>query len=221
MSGSAWFRYVANQTRCRRGHCSESVLLELGVESGDLLITHGLGASGHLLLLEDVELLGLDLALLFEAGNEVLAGPAGHSGEVTEGAELSVRLQSEHLEGLGNDDALLVVVGEGNSLEDLKAAESGGALRGLVGEHSTDHLPEHAGGSLPVLESTAGVGVDAVVHISLAIELVAEQRARNVDGLSADNNDALAVQKLLSENAGEAAHKVGATVDNNLLFEHA
>ena len=200
---------------------SESILLELSVERSNLLVAHGLGASSLLLLLESVELLGLGLAVLFELLDKALLGPASDNSEVAEAAVFTVRLQSEHLEGFGNNDALLVVVGEGNTLEDLQATESGGALGGLVGQHSTDHLPEDAGGSFPVFEAAARVGVNAVVHGLLTSELVAEEGAGNVNSLRADHNDALATDELLGNNTGKAAHEVAATINDNFLFEHA
>ena len=65
-------------------------------------------------------------------------------GEVAEGAELSVGLQSEHLKSFGDDDSLLVVVGEWNTFENLEAAESSGALGSLVGQHAAGGLPEES-----------------------------------------------------------------------------
>lgn len=120
---------------------SEAELLELSGESSDGLVTHSLLACIDFLGLEGVELGGLVLALLFEAVDEALLGPAALGSKIAEGAKLTVRLQSENLEGLGDDDTLLVVVGEGDTLEDLKAAESGGTLGLLVSEHTTDALP--------------------------------------------------------------------------------
>jgi len=200
---------------------SESVLLELGVESGDGLVSTGLGACGNLLLLEFVELLGVDLSLFLEFGNDAGLAPAGESSEVAEGAERSERLQSEHLEGLRHDHALLVVIGEGDSLEDLQATESGGAFGALVGSHASDDLPKDAGGSFPVLEALAGVRVNGSRHSKLSAELVAEERSRNVDRFAAHYNDTLAPEQLLGDNAGQAAEQMAASVDDNLLFEHA
>lgn len=46
--------------------------------------------------------------------------------------------------------------------------------------------------------------------------LSAEELARDVEGLAADDNDLLAVEELLGNDAGEAAQKVALAVDDNL-----
>ena len=97
-----------------------------------------------LLLFALPELGGLDLSLLLKTSDKVLSGPANLLCELSENAELSVGLQSEDLEGVGNNDSLLLVIGEGDSFEDLQAAESGRSLGGLVGKHSSNHSPEDA-----------------------------------------------------------------------------
>ena len=122
---------------------SEAVLLELIVELLHIFALHNAAAGLNLLLLEIKELLGSGSSLLLKSVDEALLGPAHLDGEITESAELAIRLQSEALEGLGNDDSLLVVIGGGNTLEDLEAAEGGGTLCLLVGEHGAEGLPEH------------------------------------------------------------------------------
>lgn len=163
--------------------------------------------SGGLLLLEFVELGGLLLALIFELRHDAGLGPASLGGKVTKSAEFSVSLQSEHLEGLGNDNALLVVVGEGHAFEDLQLTESGGATSELVGEHATDALPENARRGPPVLVTAAGVRVNTLLHNILTNDLVSLDPAGLDDLLSTHNSDALAGQKLLGNNAGETALK--------------
>lgn len=98
---------------------SEAVLLKLSGERGHALVVHGFLASISLLDFQRVEFGSLILALLFKSLNEALLGPAALSSEISEGTELAVSLQSEDLECFGDNDTLLVVVGEGNSLEDL------------------------------------------------------------------------------------------------------
>lgn len=46
--------------------------------------------------------------------------------------------------------------------------------------------------------------------------LGAEELARDVEGLAADNNDLLAVEELLGDNAGKTAQQVALAVDDNL-----
>lgn len=67
--------------------------------------------------------------------------------ETADGAVLAARLESEDSESLGNDHLLLLVVGRGNTLEDLEALESGGTTSSLVGHHATDGLVEDSGRS--------------------------------------------------------------------------
>ena len=117
--------------------CSETQFLEFGSERTDSLVTESLCASCDLLGLGFVELCGFDLSLGLEGLNKGSFSPAGEGSEVTERAELTVVLESQDLEGLGNDDSLLVIVREGDTLENLEAAESGGTLGGFVGEHSS------------------------------------------------------------------------------------
>jgi len=187
----------------------------------DALVLEGGGTGSGLLLLELEEFVGFLLALGLELGNDIGLGPASLGGKVTEEAEFPVRLQSEHLEGLRNDNTLLVVIGERHTLKDLKATESGGTLGGLVGKHTSGDFPEHARGRFPVFSATAGVRVDAVVAISLKVQVVTEKGTRNVDSFAAYDDDALTINQLLSNNASKAAHHVTASINNNLLFEHA
>lgn len=71
-------------------------------------------------------------------------------GQTTDGAVLAAGAQAEDTEGLGNDDALLLVIRGGNTLEDLQALHGGGATGGLVGDHAADSLVEDAGGGTEV-----------------------------------------------------------------------
>lgn len=71
-------------------------------------------------------------------------------GQTTDSAELAAGLESENAESLGNDDLLGLVVGRGDTLEDLKALESSGTTGSLVGDHATDGLVEDSGRSAEV-----------------------------------------------------------------------
>jgi len=197
------------------------VLGELLVEGGDSLVSGSLGASGNLLGLELMELLRLDLSLGLELVNDVSLGPASEGGDVSEFAVISVGFHSQHSEGLRDDHSLLVVVRVGNTFEDLHLCESGGTTGALVGEHSSHDFPEHARGSGEMLEATAGVGVDSSILFLLPVELVSEERAGSVNFLGTHDNNALSTDDFFSNNASETTHKVTASVNDNLLFEHA
>jgi hypothetical protein len=62
--------------------------------------------------------------------------------ETANSAVLAAGLEAENTESLGNDHLLLLVVRGRDTLEDLKALESGGTTGSLVGDHATDGLVE-------------------------------------------------------------------------------
>ena len=107
---------------------SESVLGKLGVDLGNLLVSHGLGLGGNFLLLSLEELLRLNLSLLFKSINNVFLGPANLSGEISENASLSSSFNSKNFEGLWDDHSLLGVIWEWDTLEDLELLESSSTL---------------------------------------------------------------------------------------------
>jgi hypothetical protein len=75
-------------------------------------------------------------------GNDVLVLPAELVAETTDSAVLASGLEPQDTEGLGNNDALLLVVGRGNTLEGLEALHGGGTAGSLVGNHTADGSPE-------------------------------------------------------------------------------
>lgn len=87
---------------------------------------------------------------LYVPGNDILVLPAELVTESADGAVLAAGLKSEDTKSLGNDNALLVVVWWGNTLESLQALHGGGATGGLVGNHAPDGAPEHLGRSTVV-----------------------------------------------------------------------
>ena len=91
-----------------------------------------------------MELGRLDLALGLELANELPLLPASLFGESTEFAVLSVAFQSLTLKSVGDNNSLLLVVGEGDALEDSQATERVGTDGLLVWKHATDDFPEDA-----------------------------------------------------------------------------
>jgi hypothetical protein len=83
-------------------------------------------------------------------GNDVLVLPAKLVSETADSAVLAAGLQPQHPQGLGNDNALLLVVWGRNALKRLQAVQSGGTAGGLVGNHAADGAPEHLGGGAEV-----------------------------------------------------------------------
>jgi len=143
-----------------------------GLEGGGLLGNLGLGRLDGLgaelveLLLALVESGGLDLPLSLELVDDVAVSPADLGGELAEVSEAAHGLQAEDAESRGDDDALDVVEGRGNTLIDFELGEREGTTGSLVGEHATDGLPEDLGGSPVVVGTTAGVGVAALVQVA-------------------------------------------------------
>ena len=70
--------------------------------------------------------------------------------ETTDGAVLAAGLKTEDTQSLGDDHLLLLVVGRGDTLEDLEALHGSGTTGGLVGDHATDGLVEDARGGAEV-----------------------------------------------------------------------
>lgn len=91
--------------------------------------------------------------------NNILVLPANLVAETANGAVLATGAQTQDTESLGNDNALLLVVGRGDTLEDLQALQSSSTAGGLVGNHAADSLVEDAGGSAEV-EGTTASGVE-------------------------------------------------------------
>ena len=198
----------------QRPECSEAKLLKLLVESDDALVIGSLGTSLLLLNLGVMEGGGLDLSLLLEGGDEVALGPSSDGGEVAKRAVVAASLEAESAEGIWDDHALLRVVWEWAAIEDLQLAESGGTSWELVGEHATDALPENASGGLPVLGTAAWVRVNALLHGVLSNDLVSLEGTGLEDLLTADNGDALSIEKLLCNHTGEAALQVASSVND-------
>jgi hypothetical protein len=202
-------------------HSSESELGEGTVEGSDRLVSGGLGLGISLSGLGSVELGGLGLSLVFESVDEARSSPSGNSSDVLENGEVSASLHSEDLESVGADHSLLLVVRVWDTVEEAERGEGGSTTGFLVGEHSSDVLPEHTAGGKGVLESTTGVGVNSLLLHVLPDELVAEERSGSEDLFAADNNDSLATEELSGNDRREASTEVTATVNDNLLFEHA
>lgn len=171
-------------------------------------------------LLALVESSALGLSSLLQSSNDVLVLPANLAGQTTDSAELAAGLETENTESLGNDDLLGLVVGRGDTLEDLEALESSGTTGGLVGDHATDSLVENSGGSAEVEGTTAsGVVTGDLSEVGVVLELRTEELARDVKSLTADNNNLLAAQELLGDNGGESAKEVALAIDDDNLLE--
>jgi len=181
-----------------------SVLLGIGQLSGSNLLALVVGGT-------------LGLSSLLQSGNDILVLPANLVGQTADSAELAAGLESENAESLGNDDLLGLVVGRGDTLEDLKALESGGTTGSLVGDHATDGLVEDSGRSAEVEGTTTGGVVSGdLSEVGVVLELGAEELSRDVEGLTADDNDLLTAKELLGDNRGESAKEMALAITQQI-----
>jgi len=202
-------------------HSSESELGESTVEGSDGLVSRGLGSSSSSCLRGSVVLGRLGLSAGFESVDEVTARPSSELGNLSERSEVSVGLHSQDLEGVGDNHALLLVVRVRDTVEESERGKSSSTSGFLVGDDASDVLPEHAGGSKSVLESTSRVSVDSLALTLLPDELVAEDGSRSEDLFATDNDNSLTTEELSGNNGCKATAEVTTTVNDNLLFEHA
>ena len=97
--------------------------------------------------------------------------------QTADGTELSVRLQPDDSQGFRDDHALDLVKWGRNTLEDLKALESGRTTSGLVRDHPTNDAPEDTRWRTEVEGSVLGVDVATLAEELLVLELVAVERS--------------------------------------------
>ena len=154
-------------------------------------------AVGSLLLV--VERSGADLSLSLELSNHSSVLPAHLLGKTSENGEFAVRLETKDSQSLRDDDSLDLVVGVGNSLDDLDSAEGVSTTDGLVWEHASDRSPENLRGSAEMEGAASGVDVASLVQESEVAELVAVERSGNVNFIGPDGNNSLSLEELLGD----------------------
>jgi len=204
------------------GHSdSESVLGKFLLNGSDLLVAEGLLASVSLLGLVLMVPLRLCESLGLERSHDAGSVPALRGGEFSKHAELSGGLHAEHLECLWSHHSSLLVVWIWDALEDLESQQSSGTAWRLVWGHASHDLPEDAGWLAEVVVVLSWVRVASLVQVLSPLELVSEQRSRDVDLFASDDHNLLTVQDVLSDNRGKSAEQVAFSVYDNLLFEHA
>jgi hypothetical protein len=94
--------------------------------------------------------------------------------ETANGAVLATGAETQDTESLGNNDTLLLVVGRGDTLEDLEALHSGGTTSGLVGNHAADGLVKDAGRSAEVEgTTTGGVETSHLAKVGVVLDCMA------------------------------------------------
>jgi hypothetical protein len=80
---------------------------------------------------------------MYIPSNNVLVLPAKLVSKTADSAVLTAGLQPQYPQGLGNNDALLLVIWRRNALKGLEALHGGVAAGCLVGNHAADGSPEH------------------------------------------------------------------------------
>lgn len=189
----------------------------LVLDGGGLLGVRELSGSNLLALVVGR---GLGLSSVLQSANNVLVLPANLVAQTANGAVLAAGLESENTESLGDDHLLLLVVGRGDTLKDLEALESGGTTGSLVGDHATDGLVEDSGRSTEVERTSAGGVVSGdLSEVGVVLELRAEELARDVESLAADDDNLLAAKELLGDNGGESAKEMALAIDDDNLLE--
>ena len=130
-----------------------------------------------------MEGLSLDLPLLLEAVDNILVTPANlvrqplqirplqpyqiwsaYAHSHLDSAVLAARLQPEDPQGLGDNHALLAVVGRRHALKELEAFKSSRTAGSLVGDHAANGPVEDLGGCT-VVEGAVDFGVDEVAFV--------------------------------------------------------
>ena len=193
-------------------------LVHLGQIPRGSLLSLGLECSGGLLLLEVN--LGLRATLVLEPVHKLLVLPPDAVGELSHVGVLPSGLEADDTKRGGDDLALHLVVGVGNSLERAQAADGGLSPRRLLVDHATDGTPDHARGRSEVEGSLAGIGVHALVAELGILGLVTDEGSADDHLLATDEDDLLAGEEFLGHNGAQAAMEVVAAVDDDRLLEN-
>ena len=159
-------------------------------------------------------------ALVLKLVDNVGVLPSDFGGETAENAVSAIGTKTKSAKGVGDDEALNLIEGRGDSLEDLETRESSLSLGGLVGQHTADDAIEDLGGRAEMEGTVTGVGVGTLTQESKVLELVTVQRTRDVDSLATDGDNLLSRQELLGDGGGQTTQKVTTAVNNHLLLKH-
>jgi len=170
-------------------------------------------------LLPLVVSLGSDLSLLLQSADNVVVLPAELLAQTSDGAVLPSWLQPQDSQSLRNNHALLGVVWGRNTLEDLEPLKSSLATGSLVGNHTTDGLVENPGGGTEVEGTVSLVETGSLAEVCMILQLSTEEFAGNVQRLAADNDDLLAVQKLLGDGRSQTTKEMSFTINDDDFFE--
>ena len=116
--------------------------------------------------------------------------------------------------------SLLGVVRGGDAFKDFQLPEGGGALGGLVRNHTSHGSPEDLSRRSVMLDPSSGVMRRSLVQELVELHLVSEQRTGFVQRLATHHNNSLTVQKLLGYDGSQTTHQMPLSVYNHQLFKH-
>mmetsp|Transcript_47828 Transcript_47828/g.87948 ORF Transcript_47828/g.87948 Transcript_47828/m.87948 type:complete len:207 (-) Transcript_47828:112-732(-) len=179
----------------------------------------GLGAGNLGLPLLDIPGSRTSFALLLQSIKDVALLPAHLLCEIAETTKATLWLQAQDLQCLRDHKLLLDVIWMWHSFEGLQAIQCRCAPSGLVWDHASHSPPEHLGWSAVVEWTTTRVGVHLLALKVCVLELVAEERAGDVDVLGAQACHMLTVEEFLGYNGCESAEQVSLAINDHLLLE--
>ena len=193
---------------------------ELFSEGLEIVTLNGLSSLGLSTVLLFVESVGSFLSLGFQLFNNRLVLPTGVSAQITQQAEISEVLESDDLQGRGDDLSLSGVVGGGDTFKDLESSQSGSTSGGFMGKHASDGSPENSRGGSVMDDTSSGVVDHLLSHEFGPFNLVSEERARDVDSFGSDDNDSLAGEEFLGDDGGESSEEMTLSINDDFFFEH-
>ena len=89
-----------------------------------------------------------------------------------------------------------------------------------MAHHATDDAEEDFAGRAEVEGAVGRVGVRALAQFVKELQLVAVERARDVDVLAADGHNTLAGEELLGDDGRQPTEQVVLAVNNGDLLKH-
>ena len=111
---------------------------ELFSEGLEIITLNGLSSLslGTVLLFPD--LVGSFLSLRFQLFNNSLVFPTSVSAQITQQAEISEVLESDDLQGRGDNLSLSGIIRSGDTFKDLESSQSGSTSGSFMGKHASD-----------------------------------------------------------------------------------
>ena len=197
---------------------SSKHLVDLGQLSSTSFL--GLGPESLLGLLLLVESLTLGTTLVLKRVNKFLVLPSNIVGKVLHDSVVPSGLKTDGTKGSGDDLALHLVIGVGDTLEGAKTSNGSLSTGSLLVNHTTDGPPDNPGRGLEVEGTTRVVGVHTLGTELGVLGLVADKGSRDDHLFATDKDDLLSGEEFLGHDGAEASVHVVTAVDEDGLFEN-